>query len=75
MTDLTDLILQEANECEMLGGLAATHDERVRYRERAEKLRCLASEARRARVILESGAHGESGAEARRPVNPSLGQT
>ena len=59
MTDLTELIdkyLQEADECEMLGGLAATHDERVRYRERAEKLRCLASEARRARVILDSGA-------------------
>jgi hypothetical protein len=47
MTDLTELIdkyLKEADECEMLGGLTATHDERVRYRERAEKLRCLASE-------------------------------
>ena len=62
MTDLTELIdkyLQEADECEMLGGLAATHDERVRYRERAEKLRCLALEARRARVILDSCAQLE----------------
>ena len=56
MIDLTELIdkyLQEADECEMLGGLAATHNERVRYRERADKLRCLALEARRARVILD----------------------
>ena len=47
MSDQTDKLLQEANECEMLGGLAAAHDERVAYRERAERLRILASEAHR----------------------------
>ena len=59
MTDLTELIdkyLQEADECEMLGGLAATHDERVRFRERAEKLRCLVQaelQKRRERAELQ----------------------
>jgi hypothetical protein len=56
MTDLIehiDKFLQQADECEMLGGLAATHDERVRYRERAKRLRCLASEARGAREMAD----------------------
>jgi hypothetical protein len=57
MTDLTETIdkfLQEANECEMLGGLAATHGQRVAYRERAERLRILASEAHLSQVLLDA---------------------
>lgn len=48
MTELSekiDALLQEANECEMLGGLAATHEEQAAHRQRAEELRALALEA------------------------------
>jgi hypothetical protein len=57
MTDLIrtiDEVLQEANECEILGGLAATHKQRVGYRELAERFRILASEARRAKALLDA---------------------
>jgi hypothetical protein len=53
MTDISEEIeklLQEADECEKLGGLAATHEERVAHRQRAEELRDLAT---RAQVLLE----------------------
>jgi hypothetical protein len=43
-------LLQEADECEMLGGLAASHEERVAHRQRAEELRSLSSKAQ---ILLE----------------------
>ena len=45
ISDKLDALLKEADECEMLGGLAATHEERVAHRQRAEELRALALEA------------------------------
>jgi hypothetical protein len=48
MTGLSEKInslLKDADECEMLGGLASSHEERVAYRQRAEGLRLLALEA------------------------------
>jgi hypothetical protein len=45
-------LLQEAAECDMLGGLAASHDERATYRQRAEDLRALAAKAQ---VLIEQG--------------------
>ena len=53
MTEIIEQIeklLQEADECEMLGGLAASHEERVAHRQRAEELRSLATKAQ---VLLE----------------------
>ena len=38
-------LLQEAAECDMLGGLAASHEERITFRQRAEELRELATKA------------------------------
>jgi hypothetical protein len=58
-----DNLLQNADECEMLGGLAATHDQRVAYREQAERLRILASDAHRAQVLLDAIAHRFLGEE------------
>ena len=43
-------LLQEAAECDMLGGLASTHEERLSYRQRAQELRELAAKAQ---VLLE----------------------
>ena len=66
MTDLTETIdkfLQDADECEMLGGLAPTHEQRVAYRERAERLRVLASDAQRGQVQLEALANRFVGRE------------
>ena len=42
-----DKLLLEANECEMLGELAASHEDRVANRNRAEHLRDLAADAQR----------------------------
>jgi hypothetical protein len=56
-------MLQQADECEMLGGLAATHEQRVDYRERADRLRILASEARRAQALLDALADRFGGRE------------
>jgi hypothetical protein len=53
MTELSngiDALLKEVDECEMLGGLAATHEERVAHRQRAKELRALALEAQ---VLLD----------------------
>lgn len=53
MTDIQakiEQLLQEADQCEMLGGLAATHEERIAHRQRAEELRSLATQAQ---VLLE----------------------
>lgn len=44
--EIEKLVLKAA-ECEMLGGLAASHDDRVANRNRAEHLRDLAAEAQR----------------------------
>jgi hypothetical protein len=57
MTDLIgtmDTLLLEARECEMLGGLAATHEQRAAYRERADRLRILALEAHRSQLMLDA---------------------
>lgn len=43
-------LLQEAAECDMLGGLAASHEERISFRQRAGELRELAAKAQ---VLLE----------------------
>jgi hypothetical protein len=48
MTELSekiDELLKQADECEMLSGLAATHKEQIAHRQRAEELRALALEA------------------------------
>jgi UDP-N-acetylmuramyl tripeptide synthase len=54
MTDDVDekieKLLQEAAECDMLGGLAASHEERIAFRQRAEELRELAAKAQ---VLVE----------------------
>jgi hypothetical protein len=47
-------LLLEAAECEMLGGLAASHEDRVAHRNRAKHLRGLASEAHR-RLLEQRG--------------------
>jgi hypothetical protein len=46
-------LLLEAAECEMLGGLAASHEDRVANRNRAEHLRDLAAEAQRRLFVRE----------------------
>jgi predicted transcriptional regulator len=46
-------LLLEAAECEMLGGLAVSHEDRVANRNRAEHLRELASEAQRRLFVRE----------------------
>jgi hypothetical protein len=51
-------LLMEAAECDMLGGLAASHDERATYRQRAEELRALAANAQ---VLIEQGEARSSG--------------
>ena len=58
MTDLSvkiDQLLKEADECEMLGGLCASHEERIANRRRAEELRALASETQH--VLAERNRH------------------
>lgn len=48
MTDIPqqiEALLRQADECELLGGLAVDDDTRRASRERAEELRKLASEA------------------------------
>jgi hypothetical protein len=45
LSEKIDSLLKDADECEMLGGLASSHDERVAYRRKAEGLRSLALEA------------------------------
>lgn len=42
-----DKLLLEAAECEILRGLAASHEDRVAHRDRAEHLRELAADAHR----------------------------
>ena len=46
-------LLLEAAECEMLGGLAASREDRVANRNRAERLRDLAAEAQRSLLARE----------------------
>ena len=43
----------KAAECEILGGLAASHEDRVAHRQRAERLRELAAEAQRRLTMRE----------------------
>ena len=46
MSEKIELLLREAAENEMLGGLAATQDERIAHRKRAAALKALADNVR-----------------------------
>jgi hypothetical protein len=68
MSDISakiEQILQEADECERLGGLAASHEERAAKLQQAEELRALALEAQ---ILLDQSEARMKGPQKSLPI-------